>query len=100
MGYWRLLKGVVLWFNMPRSLIICVSMPVIMQTQMAKQECFRRGLNTKLKVCLNLVRPNSSNELVNMAITQDNCITAHHAEKKRKAPTGPSGAQPPRYRLV
>ena len=35
-----------------------------------------------------------------MAITQDNCITAHRAEKKRKAPTEPSGAQPPRYRLV
>jgi hypothetical protein len=65
-----------------------------------KQDRFRRGLNTKLKERLNLVRTNSFNELVNMAITQDDCITAHHAEKKRKAPTGPSGAQPPRYRLV
>jgi hypothetical protein len=37
---------------------------------------------------------------VNKAITQDNCIIAHRAEKKRKASTGPSGAQPPRYRLV
>ena len=35
-----------------------------------------------------------------MAITQDDCITVHRAEKKRKAPTGPSGAQPPRYCLV
>jgi hypothetical protein len=25
---------------------------------------------------------------------------AHHAEKKRKTPTGPSSAQSPRYRLV
>ena len=65
-----------------------------------KQDRFRRGLNTKLKEHLNLVRPNNFNELVNMAITQDDCITAHRAEKKRKAPTGPSSAQPPRYRLV
>ena len=35
-----------------------------------------------------------------MAITQEDCIAAHRAEKKRKAPTGPSSAQPPRYRLV
>ena len=35
-----------------------------------------------------------------MAITQEDCITAHRAAKKRKAPTGPSSAQPPRYRLV
>ena len=57
-----------------------------------KQDHFRRGLNSKLKERLNLVRTNSFNELVNMAITQDNCIIAHRAEKKRKAPTGPSGA--------
>ena len=56
-----------------------------------KQDRFRRGLNTKLKERLNLVRTNSFNELVNMAITQDDCISAHRAEKKRK---------PPRYRLV
>jgi hypothetical protein len=37
---------------------------------------------------------------VNKAITQDDYITAHRAEKKRKALIGPSGAQPPRYRLV
>ena len=65
-----------------------------------KQDRFRCGLNTKLMERLNLVRLNSFNELVNMAITQDNCITPHRAEKKRKAPTGPSGAQPPRYCLV
>ena len=39
-----------------------------------KQYLFRRGLNTKLKERLNLVRTNSFNELVNMAITQDDCI--------------------------
>jgi hypothetical protein len=35
-----------------------------------------------------------------MAITQEDCISAHRAEKKRKTPTGPSMVQPPRYRLV
>jgi hypothetical protein len=35
-----------------------------------------------------------------MAITQEDCISAHRAEKKQKIPTGPSSAQPPRYRLV
>jgi hypothetical protein len=31
--------------------------------------------------------------LVNMAITQEDCISAHRAEKKRKAPTGPATPQ-------
>ena len=35
-----------------------------------------------------------------MAITQDDCITVHRAEKKKKVPTRPLGAQPPRYRLM
>ena len=65
-----------------------------------KRDRFHRGLNTKLRESLNLVRPDSFNELVNLAITQDDCIATHRAEKKRKAPTGPFGAQPPRYRLV
>jgi hypothetical protein len=42
----------------------------------------------------------SFNVLVNLAITQEDCIMAHRAEKKRKAPVGPSSAQPPRYHLV
>ena len=69
-------------------------------TDAKKHDRFRCGLNTKLKECLNLVCPNSYNELVNMAITQDDCITAHRAEKKTKAPTEPSDAQSPRYRLI
>ena len=71
-----------------------------MDTDAKKCNRFRRGLNTKLKERLNLVRVDSYNELVNMAITQEDCIMAHKAEKKRKAPTGPLSAQPPRYRLV
>ena len=38
-------------------------------TDTKKRDRFRHGLNTKLKECLNLVRPNSFNKLVNMAIT-------------------------------
>jgi hypothetical protein len=65
-----------------------------------KQDRFRRGLNTKLKERLNLVRANTFSELVNMALTQEDCIVAHHAEKKRKNPIGPSSAQSSRYRVV
>jgi hypothetical protein len=35
-----------------------------------------------------------------MAITQEDCISTHRAEKKRKAPTGPTTTQPSRCRLV
>jgi hypothetical protein len=69
-------------------------------TDAKKGDCFRRGLNTKLKERLNLVKTDTFNELVNMAITQEDCISAHQAEKKRKIPTGPSSVQPLRYRLV
>jgi hypothetical protein len=49
------------------------------------------GLNTKLCECLNTVRADSFNELVNLAISQEDCIVAHRVEKKRKAPlAGPS----------
>jgi hypothetical protein len=49
---------------------------------------------------LNPIKVDTYNELVNLAITQEDGILAHHAEKKRKAPTGPSSAPPQRYRLV
>jgi hypothetical protein len=69
-------------------------------TDARKRDRFRRGLNTKLKEWLNLVKADNFNELVNMAITQEDCISAHRAEKKRKAPTGPVTPQSSRYRLV
>jgi hypothetical protein len=69
-------------------------------TDARKRDRFCHGLNTKLKERLNLVRADNFNELVNLAITQEDCIPAHRAEKKRKTPTGPSNAPPPRYRLV
>jgi hypothetical protein len=65
-----------------------------------KRDRFRRGLNTKLKERLNLVRVDTFNKLVNMAITQEDCILAHRAKKKRKIPTGPSSVQTLRYRLI
>src|SRR6185369_12565900 len=69
-------------------------------TNVQKCDCFRRGLNTKLKECLNPIKVDTYTELVSLAITQEDCIMAHRAEKKRKAPAGPSSAPPQRYRLV
>jgi hypothetical protein len=62
-----------------------------------KHDRFRCGLSTKLKERLNLIMANTFSELVNMALTQEDCITAHRTEKKQKTPTGPSSVQPPRY---
>jgi hypothetical protein len=69
-------------------------------TDAKKRDRFRRALNTNLKERLNPIRMDTYNELVNLAITQEDCIFSHHVEKKRKAPAGPLSAQPPRYRLV
>jgi hypothetical protein len=49
---------------------------------------------------LNTVRANSYNELVNMAISQEDCIAARQAEKKRKTPVAGPSAQPQRFRIV
>jgi hypothetical protein len=49
---------------------------------------------------LNPIKVDTHNELINLAITQEDCILTHRAEKKRKAPVGPSSAPPQRYRLV
>jgi hypothetical protein len=51
-------------------------------TNARKRDRFHRGLKTKLKEWLNLVKAENFNELVNMAITQEDCISAHRAEKK------------------
>jgi hypothetical protein len=65
-----------------------------------KRDRFRRGLNTKLRERLNSVRADSFNELVNLAISQEDCIIAHQEEKKRKAPMLAPSAQPQRFRIV
>jgi hypothetical protein len=65
-----------------------------------KRDRFRRGLNTKLREHLNIVPADSFNELVNLAISQKDCIIAHRAEKKRKAPISGPSAPPQRFRIV
>jgi hypothetical protein len=65
-----------------------------------KRDRFRRGLNTKLCERLKIVRVDCFNELVNLAISQEDCNEAHRAEKKQKAPMlGPS-APTHRFRIV
>jgi hypothetical protein len=51
-------------------------------TDEKKRDRFRRGLSTKLRDRLNTVRANSYNELVNMAISQEDCITAREAKRR------------------
>jgi hypothetical protein len=65
-----------------------------------KRDRFRRGLSTKLRDRLNTVRANSYNDLVNMAISQEDCITACQVEKKRKTPMAGPSAQPQLFRIV
>jgi hypothetical protein len=65
-----------------------------------KRDRFRRGLNTKLRERLNTIRDDSFNELVNLAISQEDCIVAHRVEKKRKAPMSAPSAQTQRFRIV
>jgi hypothetical protein len=69
-------------------------------TDEKKRDRFRRGLSTKLRDRLNTIRANSYNELVNMAISQEDCITARQVEMKRKTPVAGSSAQPQRFRIV
>jgi hypothetical protein len=65
-----------------------------------KRDRSRRGLNTKLHERLNTVRADSFNELVNLAISQEDYIVAHRAEKKRRAPMSGPSAPPQRFRIV
>jgi hypothetical protein len=58
------------------------------------------GLNTKLRERLNTVRADSFNELVNLAISQEDYIIAHRVEKKRKAPMSGLSTPPERFRIV
>jgi hypothetical protein len=65
-----------------------------------KRDCSRRGFNTKLRERHNTIRTDSFNELVNLAISQEDCIIAHQAEKKRRAPMSGPSASPQRFRIV
>jgi hypothetical protein len=64
-----------------------------------KRDRFHRGLNTKLRERLNTIRADSFNELVNLAISQEDCIVAHRAEKK-KAPMAAPSAKAQRFKIV
>jgi hypothetical protein len=68
-------------------------------TDEKKMDRFRRGLSTKLRDRLNPIKTASYSELVNLAMTQEDCILARQVEKKRKAAAAPSAPQP-RFRLV
>ena len=46
-------------------------------TDAKKRDHFRRGLNTKLKERLNPIKVDTYNELVNLAITQEDCLWLH-----------------------
>jgi hypothetical protein len=52
-------------------------MRVTMQTRMRRRDRFWRGLNTKLRERLITIRADSFNELVDLAISQEDCILAH-----------------------
>jgi hypothetical protein len=65
-----------------------------------KRDRLRRGINTKLRERLNTVRADSFNDLVNLALSQEDCIVTHRAEKKRKAPMAAPSAQAQRFRIV
>jgi hypothetical protein len=69
-------------------------------TDEKKRDRFRRGLSTKLHDRLNTVRARNYNELVNLAISQEDCIAARLAQKKRKTPMAGPSAQPQRFRIV
>jgi hypothetical protein len=69
-------------------------------TDEKKRDRFRRGLSTKLHDRLNIIKANSYNELVSLAISQEDCIIACQAEKKRKTPVAGPSAQPQRFRIV
>jgi hypothetical protein len=91
MSFSLLLKVTALYFSTLRRSTTFPSTRVIMLTWMPRNVI----ISTE-----DIIPCSRNNELVNLAITQEDCILAHRAEKKRKAPAGPSNAQPPRYRLV
>jgi hypothetical protein len=63
-------------------------------TDEKKRHRFRRGISMKLREHLNTARADNYNELVNLAISQEDYILAHQVEKKRKAPMTGSSSQP------
>jgi hypothetical protein len=85
MNFWHLPKAPVRYCSIHRLAINCANMQAIMLTVMPR--------NRIISVMASV--PSSRN-----ALTQEDCITTHRAEKRWKTPTGPSSAQSPRYRVV
>jgi hypothetical protein len=65
-----------------------------------KRDRFRRGLNIKVREHLNTVRADSFNGLVNLALSQEDCIVTYWAKKKREAPMSGPSALPQIFRIV
>ena len=63
-------------------------------TDEKKQDCFRRGLSTKLQDKLALTTCNNFTELVNKAITQEDATLAHKADKKERHLLDPPAMHP------
>ena len=86
MNFWPLIKEPARYCSMHKPSTTYASMQGIMLILMRRRGIASAGVS--IPSCGNdsTVRADSFNELVNMAISQEDCIVAHRAEKKRKAP--------------
>src|SRR5688572_8744520 len=69
-------------------------------TDEKKRDRFRRGLSLELRERLNPIKVDTYNELVNLAISQEDCMRALKADLKRKAPMPAPGPPAQKYRMV
>jgi hypothetical protein len=99
MSFWHSLREIGQCCSTLRPSMTCVSMLDTTQTLMRRRWTGSGGALV-LSSAINTVRANSYNELVNMAISQEDCITSRQAEKKRKTPLAGSSAQTQRFRIV
>jgi hypothetical protein len=100
MSFWHSPRGVIQCYSMPKPSMTCVSMRAIMLIRMRRRGTGSGGASVLSSATVSTVSANSYNELVNMAISQEDCITARQAEKKRKTPMAGPSAQPQRFRIV
>ncbi|XP_072149504.1 uncharacterized protein [Setaria viridis] len=69
-------------------------------TDEKKRDRFRRGLSLELKERLNPTKVDTYNELVNLAISQEDCMQALRADQKRKASAALPSPPARRFRMV
>lgn len=87
--------------NMFESLIISPKIPLIMLTDEKKRDSFRSDLSLKLQDRVASLNNFSFNELVSIAIVQEDTIWANQEDKKRKHAVGNSSSTaPPKYKLA